>query len=77
MNIEQYAEGEKRLKDFLDEPFGGSIGKSEDGYRQAINECMSHYAQERGQEINMQKVLASVDREMDSEKKAPEVGIDR
>ena len=74
MNIEDFAKTDNRLRSFIDDSFGGDIGKSKDGYKIAMNVCMSHYLKEQNQNINVNKVLSSIDREMEKglENKNPE-----
>lgn len=64
MNIERYATIDKKLLGFLEDAFGGSIGKSEDGYRTAMKICMGHYAEEMSKEFNIEKELAKLDGKM-------------
>jgi hypothetical protein len=61
MNIERYATFDNKLKAFIEDAFGGSIGRSEDGYRTAMKICMAHYAEEQSKEFNIEKELAKLD----------------
>lgn len=61
MNIERYATFDKKLKGFIEDAFGGSIGRSEDGYRTAMKICLSHYAEEHSKAFNIDKELARLD----------------
>lgn len=66
LNIDRYAEQDSKLKSFLEDPFGGDIGRDEKGFRRAMQICLSHYLDEVGQSLNIQKVLSAVDREIDA-----------
>lgn len=61
INIERYATFDNKLKGFIEDAFGGSIGRSEEGYRKAMKICMGHYAEEQSKEFNIEKELAKVD----------------
>lgn len=61
MNIERYATFDKQLKGFIEDSFGGSIGRSEDGYRTAMKICMAHYAEEHSKTFNIENELARLD----------------
>lgn len=64
MKIEHYATFDNKLKGFIEDAFGGSIGRSEDGYRTAMKICMGHYAEEMSKEFNIEKELAKLDGKM-------------
>lgn len=66
LNIDRYAEKDPELKSFLEDSFGGSIGSSEDGYRRAMQMCLSHYLEETRSKMNVDRLVSTIDREMAS-----------
>lgn len=64
LNLERYATFDEKLKGFIEDPFGGSIGKSEEGYRRAMEICIGHYAEEASKEFDVEKELARLDERM-------------
>lgn len=75
LNISEFAEQDADLKDFRKKGFGGRIGRTQDGFKTAMNICMGKYAEQQAQKINMSKILSAIDREMEQglEHKSPEL----
>lgn len=79
MDIEHYANRCSKLREFIQDPFGGIYGKKETGFRKAMNRCMELYLADKGPSVNLDKLTKALDREMEAaatfQKIAPKAAV--
>lgn len=66
MNLEEYAQRYDDLRDFIEDDHGGIYGKNDEGLRQVMYRCMEIFQDEKNFGVSMDRLLQSLDREMEA-----------